>query len=390
MVVAFGILLFFFFTNITYFKTQWDLIMKVLQPFFAGFAIAYLLSVPLNFFEKKLFRRTKISNKLKHLLCILLVYILAVLLGFLFVKFIGPPLFVSIKDLGVKITDPEMYRNISAWMTEFLENNPEIMEMVNNFNININDYIAKGTDIAGKLVGGFVVWLGSFTGFIYNLVIGLILSIYMVYGKDKFTRQIKKACYAIMPQQRASRLIEISKKSSKVFTQFLIGKIIDSTIIGFMCFGLMSIFKMDYAVLISTFVGITNIIPFFGPIIGAIPGFIILLTVNPMTAVWFAILILALQQFDGNILGPYILGDSTGLSAFWVMFAILIGGGLFGFWGMLLGVPAFAVIYALFKEYMENRLKKKNLPTHTEFYTENFVEELREQNEQDKKKAREL
>lgn len=379
LVIGFGVLLFMFFSNIGYFSVQVKAILKILKPFIAGFAIAYILSVPLNFIERRLFSKTKLSTHLKHLFSIIIVYIMAiiVLVGFFWI--IGPHFLLSLKDLVTKVTSPSTVNAIETWVRDFIANNQGLVELTNNMNIDINNYMKLATDFLTKAAGNVFVVAGGFAGFIYNLLIGMVLSIYMIYGKDRFRRQLKKVCYALMPKQRAERLIQIGQRSHRVFTRFLIGKLVDSIIIGFMCFGLMSIFKMDYAILISTVVGITNIIPFFGPIIGAIPGVVILFTVNPMTAVWFAILILGLQQFDGNILGPFILGDSTGLSAFWVMFAILIGGGLFGFWGMFLGVPAFAVIYSLLKEMMENRLEKKKLPVSTDSYEEASIKELEKQ-----------
>ena len=155
----------------------------------------------------------------------------------------------------------------------------------------------------------------------------------------------------------------MSGKANQIFVGFINGKLLDSAIIGVLCFFLCALFKIPYSVLVSVVIGVTNVIPFFGPIIGAVPCIMILVIVNPWAALRFGILIVALQQFDGNILGPKILGDSTGLSAIWVLVAIVVGGGLFGFAGMLLGVPTFAVLYSLVKEWAERRLVEKGIPT---------------------------
>lgn len=376
MVVCAGVLLFALFTKGGYIMKQVQVMLKILRPFIAGFAIAYILSVPLNFIERKVLGRWKVSDKGRHLVSVVLVYIFALLILAAFFWIIGPQFLLSLRELVARITNPSTIRTIEGWFNSFISNNQGLLELTNTMDFNIDRYVQLLTDFLTKAASNVFVLAGGFAGFVYNLGIGLVLSIYMIYGKDRFRRQLKKVTYAMLPSERSERLIQIGKRSHRVFTKFLIGKLIDSVIIGFMCFGLMQLFRMEYALLISTVVGITNIIPFFGPIIGAIPGMVILLTIRPMTAVWFAILILALQQFDGNILGPFILGDSTGLSAFWVMFAILIGGGLFGFWGMLLGVPAFAVIYSLLKESMEHKLVKKGFPLHTDFYEDTSVAEL--------------
>lgn len=176
-------------------------------------------------------------------------------------------------------------------------------------------------------------------------------------------------------EKAGKSIIEKSRKCNEIFGGFVIGKIIDSLIIGVLTFILLSIFNMPYTMLVSIIVCVTNVIPFFGPFIGAIPSFFLILLIDPIKALWFLLIIFLIQQLDGNIIGPKILGNSTGLSAFWVMFAILIAGGLFGFAGMLFGVPVFAIIYYLLSEWIRGKLKKKNLPLETENYMD--AEELK-------------
>ena len=203
---------------------------------------------------------------------------------------------------------------------------------------------------------------------LFHAVIGVIVSVYILFGKETFINQSKKATYAIFPTERANLLIHIAVKTNEIFGGFIIGKIIDSIIIGILCFIGTSLLNMPYAMLVSVIVGMTNVIPFFGPYIGAIPSAVLIALADPMKGVYFLIFILLLQQFDGNILGPKILGNSTGLSAFWVIVSILLGGGLFGILGMLFGVPAFAVIYYIVKLFLDNQLEKKKLPTESECY----------------------
>ena len=188
---------------------------------------------------------------------------------------------------------------------------------------------------------------------VFNFLVGCIVSVYMLFGKETFAAQIKKMLYAGMQVERANMVLHITRKSNEIFGGFIIGKIIDSAIIGVLCFIGITILDMPYILLVSVIVGVTNVIPFFGPYIGAIPSTILIALADPLKGLYFLIFIIALQQLDGNVIGPKILGNSTGLSAFWVVFSILLGGGLFGFIGMIIGVPTFAVIYYIWKK-MEN------------------------------------
>ena len=201
-----------------------------------------------------------------------------------------------------------------------------------------------------------------------NIMIGVIISVYLLVSKQKFVGQGKKVLYALFYERQANNILEVVRKSHSIFSGFISGKLIDSLIIGVLCFIGMSIMKMPYIPLVSVLVGVTNVIPFFGPYLGAIPSILLILLISPGKGIMFLIFIIILQQLDGNIIGPKILGSSTGLSAFWVIFAILIGSGLFGIIGMIAGVPVFAVIYYLIKTGLEYSLRKKNLPTDTKEY----------------------
>ena len=196
----------------------------------------------------------------------------------------------------------------------------------------------------------------------FNVLIGIIISIYVLMSKEEFIGQSKKLMYALLPGKSANAVIHTVHKSNEIFGGFISGKLLDSLIIGILCFICLSLMKMPYTVLVSVIVGVTNVIPFFGPYLGAIPSAILIMLANPIQGVYFILFILILQQFDGNILGPAILGESTGLSSFWVVFAILVGGGIFGILGMIIGVPAFAVIFYVFRRTVNHILKKKQLP----------------------------
>ncbi len=233
------------------------------------------------------------------------------------------------------------------------------------------DLLPNANSIMYNLTAGVV----GFVREAINVIVGLIVSIYLLMGKERFTRQCKKGIYAVFNARHANLILHIADKSNHIFSGFISGKIVDSLIIGVICFIVLSILNMPYTVLISVFIGVCNCIPFFGPIIGAVPSAILIILTNPIQGIYFIIFVLILQQFDGNILGPRILGNSTGLPSFWVIVAILLGGGLFGFIGMILGCPTFAVLYYIVRLILDNRLEQKNLPVGSgEYGPQSFVD----------------
>lgn len=233
-----------------------------------------------------------------------------------------------------------------------------------NFN-EMSNYIIKLATNLLPVLGSAVTAIASS---VWNIILGLIISIYLLIDKEKFFGISKKITYAIFSTTRAERILELTRRSNSTFGKFLSGKILDSTIIGILTFIILTVFKIPYTLLISFIVAVTNIIPFFGPFIGAIPSVIIILFVSPIKALWFLLIIFIIQQIDGNIIGPKILGDSIGISAFWILFSIMIAGKFLGFVGMVIGVPLFAVIYSVVKENVEAKLEKKGLETETKKY----------------------
>ena len=206
---------------------------------------------------------------------------------------------------------------------------------------------------------------------IWNIVLGLIVSIYLLIDKEKFCALSRKITCALFNEEHSQVAIDLAHRTNDTFGKYLSGKIIDSAIIGILTFIILTIFKMPYTILISVIIGITNIIPFFGPFFGAIPSFVIIMFVSPVKALWFLLIILIIQQLDGNVIGPKILGDSIGISAFWILFALLVAGKILGLVGMIIGVPLFAIIYSIIKDITESKLRKKGLPTETSDYMKN-------------------
>ncbi len=355
IVVSVGIILFFIIKNLGGIFNKVGEVIKLLMPFIYGFSMAYLLAIPLKFLEDKVlkFMDKKNQYKAKRFISITITYISAAILISIVFSILVPELSRSIYTLLENI--PDYIKALEEYINNIVIalnlNGDMVEDIVKDFN-SISKYI---TSIAGTAVLDLFQFSANITQYILNIFIATIISIYLLAGKEKFFAQIKKFLYAMLPEKPVKYVIELTRSSHKTFIGFLGGKLLDSLIIGIICFVGMKIFKMPYPLLVSFIIGITNIVPVFGPFIGAVPSVII-------------IFILVLQQFDGNILGPKILGNSTGLTAFWVMFAILLGNGLFGVVGMILGVPTFAVIYSIIVSVINNVLKEKGLPVEAKEY----------------------
>lgn len=329
--------------------------MKVLSPFIAGFAIAYLLNTHMCFFEQKLYAK----RKGKRALAITTVYLLALAVLVILLNLIIPQVVQSITDLAANMQTylaglDTLVKNLTDQFQLEGDGISEILGSYQDMMSNISETVSKA--LPQLLDVGVAVGNGVISG-----ITAVISSVYMLAGKGRLVPQIKKILYAILPKRRADWLLDVCSEANRIFVGFINGKLIDSAIIGVLCFILCLIFRIPYPMLVSVVVGVTNIIPFFGPIIGAIPCLMILVIVDPWAALRFFVLVIGLQQFDGNILGPKILGDSTGLSAIWVLIAIVTCGGLFGFPGMVLGVPTFAVLYSLMRDWVNKRLRKKGI-----------------------------
>jgi len=348
-------------------------LMSILAPVLYGFAIAYLLSPVVNWFERAIFRHGGQHTKPKWLraISILLTWIVVVMLLYALLRVLLPELYKSLVQLVGNAKG--YYETVEAWCVRLLENNPEwarkASEMFNQYYqdalVWINRNVVPQLQAAVLAITGGVV--GVLT-FFKNLFIGIMVSLYLLGAKETFAAASCKLCYTFFSEDGAALLIRGVKATDRIFSGFVRGKLLDSLIIGILCFFFSSLFRFPYAPLVSVVVGVTNIIPFFGPFLGAIPSAFLILLDSPIKCLYFILFILALQQFDGNILGPRILGNSTGISGFWVIVAILVGGGLWGVAGMFLGVPIFACLYAGVRTYSAYRLKKKGLPVSAASY----------------------
>lgn len=350
-------------------KIKFSGMIATMQPFIIGSAIAYIINFILNFYEKVVFELkylNKLNRKYRRGIGLLLSYLTAIIVISLFMQFVLPQLVDSIVGLANNI--PQYVNDASHVITEISEKfnlESKYMNMiVEKWNELLNYIITLLTNLI-PVIGNFIMTLGSS---ILNVIIGIIVSIYILIDKEKFIALSRKVTFSIFSAERSKRIVELAQRSNETFGKFLSGKILDSLIIGILTFIILTIFKMPYILLISVVIGITNIIPFFGPFFGAIPSAIIILCVSPIKALWFIGIILVIQQIDGNIIGPKILGDSIGISAFWILFSLLVAAKFMGFVGMIIGVPLFAIFYSIIKEIVEDKLSKKGLPVETDKY----------------------
>ena len=384
-------------------------VFTVLAPVLIGLIAAYLLSPLQNWAEQKIGKLTDRKAphpRLKRGLSVAATVLVLIFAIVGLVASIVPELISSIKNLLVNL--PEYLTSMSDWINTHIaslkKDQPQLHSMLvsvwDNAQNSLNNYADQfepkldsiasgGADLIGIVTSGAVSVFKWFT----NTLLGLIITIYLLYNKERYLAQVRKILYATLPEEKVHGFLRIGSHVSYTFMHFLSGKTLDSLLIGLLCFTGMTILNMPYTTLISILVGITNIIPFFGPIIGAVPSALLILLSEPRKVIPFVIFILVLQQFDGNFLGPKILGESLGLPMFWTLFAITVGGGIFGFVGMVAFVPVFAAVYTLFSDFLSEQLQKKGLPAETANYMTNEIHyasppqktEITEPSEEDEK-----
>ncbi len=353
-------------------------LLSIISPFIYGFAIAYICNPVLKFFYNKVFNRiekNKPRRKTRRILSIIFAYLVIIFIISIFMYLVIPQVVKSYNDLQDKIGG--YVQAAQAWADNFVRTFPlfngeysnlsEFMD-VNEISSKIKEAITNSYNLIEGVTDYIISYSGRFVIELKNILLGIILSVYFLLSKDKLFAQIKKICTALLKKETFDNLSEFVKFTDRTFGGFIIGKILDSLIIGLITFIVLAVFNMPYYPLVSVIVGVTNVIPFFGPFIGAIPSAFIIFIADPYKTIWFLLIILLIQQLDGNVIGPKILGDSTGLSALWVIVSITLAGGLFGITGMFIGVPTFAVIYALVKKFIEKRLAVRGKAVDTSSY----------------------
>lgn len=352
-------------------------LLTALAPILYGSFMAYMLAPMVNFFEnlsphvKAARERDRKAALAIRALSILLTWTVIGVLLYLLASVLLPELYKSILQL---VTNAESYyRTVSGWVEHLLETNPALEQWVvtqmNTYYTDINTWLTKevlpqAQTVMAAAAGGVVGVLS----FLKNLLVGIIVSVYLLATKEMCAAHARKVVYSLCPRDKIRWVLRGAHKVDDIFSGFVRGKLLDSLIIGILCFICCSILKFPYTPLVSVIVGVTNIIPFFGPFLGAIPSTFLILLVSPLKALYFVIFVLALQQLDGNVIGPKLLGDRTGLPSLWVIIAILVGGGFFGLPGMFFGVPVCACLYSAATFLIEARLRERNLPEDTVAY----------------------
>ena len=349
--IAFYLLL----NNLGYFLGRIGIFINILSPFAGGIVIAYILDPMVKFFYAKLFKEKKGTRGFAILLAYAVAILLLMLLGWLVVPQI-------VNSIGMLFTNfPSYIQGVQEMLlyvqSEYGIDLQQATKMLDDSEAMVKEIYAMATNAMPQIVAS----IGSVASNFVEIFTSIAASIYMLADKNHLLHQLRTLAHAFLPEKVASNTLRICHYANVNFTGFFVGKIIDSAIIGVITFVAMTILRLDFAVLISVFIGITNIIPVFGPFIGAIPSVFILLLIDPLQAVIFCVLILIIQQVDGNFIGPKILGSSIGISALWILFSIVVGGDLFGIVGMVVGVPVFATLYGLAQEFVHYALDKRGI-----------------------------
>jgi predicted PurR-regulated permease PerM len=376
--ISLSILFFFLIYRFQGFGDAISKLTGILMPFIYGAVIAYLLKPVCNCVEN--FLRRLLPEKMgtaANMLAVTISLLFGILVVYALIMMIVPQLITSVTTLYY--TARNNLNDFVDWAShqEIIASNQKLLDFIETSYDNLQDTLdnlvrTKLVPSMQSLLSGAALGVMSFVTFLKNIVIGLIVSVYLLASRKKFGQQGKLILYSLVKPRWANLIMEEIRYADKMFGGFINGKILDSAIIGVLCYIACLIFKFPSALLVSVIIGVTNVIPFFGPFIGAIPATLLILIQNPIKALWFVLFVLVLQQVDGNIIGPKILGNTTGLSSFWVLFAILLFGGLWGFVGMIIGVPLFAVIYDVLKKFVFHGLRRNEEMELVTTYHDNF------------------
>lgn len=337
---------------------------KLLSPFLLGGCIAFIMNVPMRFVESKLMKSWKMKQQAKRGISLILTIIFFVILFFLVTVLVLPELGRTIGDLFVSI--PDSLKKFQEWLLSKNIPWPEIKTYIENWNMDWNSIITKGlTFLKSGLLGSFFTTVGvvsSIVSGVTNFIIGFVFAIYILLQKEILSKQIRKVCYAFLPTKQADRLFYISHLTEKIFSNYLTGQCLEAFILGMMFFVTMTIFRFPFALLVGVLIAVTALIPIVGAFIGCAVAIFLILTVNPVQVIWFIVLFNVLQQFEGNVIYPKVVGNSVGLPAIWVLAAVTLGGSTMGVLGMILYIPIFSVLYTLLRDKVNKKLNMKKIP----------------------------
>ena len=365
LLITYAIVLAYVFLNL---DTVWNVVVTIIdliKPFIIGICIAFVLNIPMKFFEEKVVGKlTKEKSKLRRPLSFIITIVVLVGLIIGLMTFVIPQLAEScstlVKNVPEYVDSLEKFMNKNINSKELLSS--DVIEEVYNKILSMGQNIIKIIgQVAGTIVSHALDITMGVTSTIINIVMAFIVSIYILLSKEKLSNQIKKILYAYMKKENVIKFLKVSKIANIKFTNFVRSQVIEACILGVLCFIGMTICSMPYALLISTIIGVTALVPIFGAFVGAILSAFIVLMVSPIKVILFAVIFVVIQQIEGNLIYPFVVGNSIGLSALWVLFAITVGGNAFGVVGMLIGVPLFGVLYTLISITTNKRLEKRNI-----------------------------
>ncbi len=380
LVIAASLIFYYLLFHQTSVRTAFHNVMDILSPLVAALILAYVISPIINFIEQRIIaqlyaRRNAVqsvkSKKITRGLLILLTYVGILFALYGLIATLIPELFSSITNIVMNFST--YADNIQNFATKMLVDYPELQQSadqyISTFSLKLsnwltNDLMPMLRDFLVNLSGQLV----NMMTFFKNIMLGAIVAIYMLYHKEKYIAKLKRATYSLLGLEHGNAVIRDCQYVNQEFSGFLVGKVIDSIIIGLICYLVTSLIGTPYALLVSVIVGVTNIIPFFGPFLGAVPCLLLILLIDPLQALYFLIFVVLLQQFDGNFLGPKILGETTGVSSFLIIVSILIGGGFMGVFGMIIAVPVCAILCTVCRNISDRRLEKHALPNDLDFY----------------------
>lgn len=337
-------------------------LISIIKPFIIGLGIAFVINLLVKIYENKLIptldKKNRLAKSKRGIALIMSLTTLAVLI-WLLLAFVIPQLIDSMKILVESI--PGYMKSLENLVMPYVSETKFLSSIWENIVVAWKDILQFASQFVGQSISGIVNTTFSITNGVYTIIISFVISIYMIISKEELIFGVKKITYGLFGKKNAEKIIKIGRLTNTTFSKFIGGQCMEAIILGILCFIGMLILRMPYPLLISVIIGATNMIPIFGPFIGTIPSTFILLMVDPSKALWFIVFIIILQQIESGLIYPRVVGGSIGLSAIWVLFAITIGGELFGLIGMLLGVPTVAVIYGLVKDNVENKLKEKKI-----------------------------
>lgn len=357
-------LLYFILLNIKNIFAMFDGVLSILNPFILAFCMAFVLNLPMKFFENKIFNfldknKSDFVKNLKRPLSILSTFITVIGLIVALGLFVIPELINSLATLMDAV--PGYIKSFETLINQYVSSTELLQNIYNTLMTTWQDLLRIATTFLTTSLTGILSTTVTITSGVINFILSVILTIYMLSSKEKLVLNFKKLLFAFSKKEIANKIVDISKLSNYTFSKFITGQCIEAVILGVLCFIGMTILSMPYALLISVLIGVTALIPIFGAFIGAIPAVFLILIIDPIKAIWFVVFLLCLQQFEGNVIYPKVVGNSVGLSAIWVMLAMIVGGSTLGLLGMLIGIPTFSIIYQLIKEVTYKKLNEKKV-----------------------------